>query len=67
MKITIEFDDQDDAITAMQGMDWKLIVWNLEQYLRYTIKHSDKDETDLHTVRDRLYELVNEYNLNLDV
>lgn len=67
MKVTIEFDDQDDAMTAMQGGDWKLIVWNLDQYLRYTIKHSDKDETDLQTVRDRLYELVNEYNLNLDV
>jgi hypothetical protein len=67
MKVTIEFDDQDDAITAMQGMDWKSTVWNLDQYLRYTIKHSDKEETDLQTVRDQLHGLLNEYNLNLDV
>jgi len=67
MKVTIEFDDQDDAITAMQGIDWKSTVWNLDQYLRYTIKHSDKEETDLQTVRDQLHELLNEYNLNLDV
>jgi hypothetical protein len=67
MKVTIEFDDQDDAITAMQGIDWKSTVWNLDQYLRYTIKHSDKEETDLQTVRDQLHGLLNEYNLNLDV
>lgn len=67
MKITIEFDDQDDAITAMQGFDWKLVVHSLDQYLRRTIKHSDKDESDLQAVRDRLYGLVNDYNLNLDV
>ena len=67
MKVTIEFDDQDDAMTAMQGGYWKLVVWKLDQSLRNHIKHSEKDETELQGVRDRLNELVNEYNLNLDV
>lgn len=67
MKVTIEFDDQDDAITAMQGGDWKLVVCKLDQSLRNHIKHSEKDESELQGVRDKLYELVNEYNLNLDI
>lgn len=66
MKVTIEFDDQDDAMTAMQGGDWKLLVWNLDQSLRNHIKHSEKDEPELQSVRDRLHELLNDFNLNLD-
>ena len=66
MKVTIEFDDQDDAITAMQGGDWKLVVWSIDQTLRYKIKHSEKEEPELQDVRDRLHELVNEYSLNLE-
>lgn len=67
MKVTIEFDDQDDAMTAMQGGDWKMVVWSLDQTLRYKIKHSEKEEPELQDVRDRLHELLNDYNLNLDV
>jgi len=67
MKVTIEFDDQEEAMIAMQGGDWKLVVWSLDQSLRNHIKHSEKDEPELQSVRDKLYELVNEYNLNLDV
>lgn len=66
MKVTIEFDDQDDAITAMQGGGWKMVVWSLDQTLRYKIKHSEKDEPEFQKIRDRLHELVNEYNLNLE-
>lgn len=67
MKVTIEFDDQEEAMTAMQGGDWKLVVWSLDQSLRNHIKHSEKDEPELQGVRDRLHELLNDYNLNLDV
>lgn len=66
MKVTIEFDDQEEAMTAMQGGDWKILVWNLDQSLRNHIKHSEKDEPELQSVRDRLHELLNDFNLNLD-
>jgi len=67
MKVTIEFDDQEEAMTAMQGGDWKMVVWSLDQTLRYNIKHSEKDEPEFQEIRDRLHELVNDFNLNLDV
>lgn len=65
MKVTIEFDDQYDAMLAMQSNDWKLLVSSLDYYLRNTIKHSDKDETVRQEVRDKLHELLSDYKLNL--
>lgn len=66
MKVTIEFDDQEEAMTAMQGSDWKLVVWSLDQTLRYKIKHSEKDKIELEEIRDRLHELLVDYKLNLE-
>lgn len=66
MKITIEFEDKESAIAAMQGNDWKQIVWDLDNDLRYIIKHSNEDETARQQVRDRLHELLNDYNLILE-
>lgn len=66
MKVTIEFEDYDDAMTAMQGSDWKLVVWSLDQTLRYKIKHSEKDKIELEEIRDRLHELLADYNLILE-
>ena len=66
MKVTIEFEDYDDAMTAMQGSDWKLVVWSLDQTLRYKIKHSEKDKIELEEIRDRLHELLADYKLNLE-
>lgn len=66
MKVTLEFDDQEEAMTAMQGSDWKLVVWSLDESLRYNIKHSEKDEPELQGVRDKLHELLADYNLILE-
>lgn len=66
MKVTLEFEDYDEAITAMQGGDWKLLVWNLDEYLRMTIKHSEKGEPELTNARHKLHELLNDYNLILE-
>lgn len=66
MKITLEFDDQEEAMTAMHGNDWKQIVLDLDNDLRYTIKHSDEDETARQQVRDRLHELLEDYKLILE-
>jgi hypothetical protein len=65
MKVTIEFEDQDEAMTALNAGYWKSVVFNLDQYLRNTIKHSDEDETVRQEIRDRLHELLSDYNLIL--
>lgn len=66
MKVTLEFEDYDEAMTAMQGGDWKLVVWNLDQSLRHTIKHSDKEEPEYEKVRQALHEFLADYKLNLE-
>jgi hypothetical protein len=66
MKVTLEFKNKEDALTAMQGNDWHQLVSDLDEYLRFTIKHSDKDEEDTQKVRDKLYELLSDYNLILE-
>jgi hypothetical protein len=66
MKVTLEFENQENAINAIQGTDWKFIVGNLDEKLRCNIKHSDKDEPELQEIRDYLHELLNDYNLILE-
>lgn len=66
MKVTIEFDDQYDAILALQANDWRLLINSLDQYLRNKVKHSEKDEPEIQSVRDKLHELISDYKLNLE-
>lgn len=66
MKVTLEFKNKEDAISAMQGNDWHQLVRDLDEDLRYTIKHSEKDETARQEVRDRLHELLEDYKLILE-
>ena len=66
MKVTLEFKNKEDAISAMRGNDWHQLVRDLDQSLRTHIKHSEKDEFELQSVRDKLHELLNDYNLNLE-
>ena len=49
-------------------MNWSLAMWDLEQYCRNEIKHreeyySEGEQEVLQTVRDKIVEIMNEYNL----
>jgi hypothetical protein len=66
MKVILEFENKEDAISAMRGNDWHQLVRDLDQSLRNHIKYSEKDETELQIIRDRLYELLSDYNLILE-
>ena len=39
MKITIEFDEEEDAKLALEAFDWKHTVLELDQLLRSITKH----------------------------
>jgi hypothetical protein len=41
MKITLQFDDMDDAKDAMNGGTYKMILWNIDQKLRNDIRRND--------------------------
>jgi hypothetical protein len=73
MKITIEFDEQEDAKLAMEAFDWKYTVMQLDQLLRSTTKHgvyqgreaSSEEYEMAHYIREQIREILNENNLTI--
>ena len=72
-KVTIEFDsfeDREEMESALNGAKWKMLVWDLDQYLRSELKYNDeitgKVYDALQKVRDHLHELKNESGLTLE-
>jgi hypothetical protein len=71
MKITIEYDDVEDAKLAMDAFDWKQIVLQLDELLRSTTKHGvyknrDASESELDMadyLREQIREFANDNNL----
>jgi len=65
MKITIEFDDQEDAKLALEAFDWKHTVMQLDQLLRSTTKHGfyqgREASTDEYNMADYLREQIREF------
>lgn len=70
-KIILEFDsieDANEARAALDGNNWKLLVWNLDKHLRNKVKHcpDNEDPEAYQAVRDKLHSLLQESNLNID-
>ena len=73
MKITIEFDEQEDAKLAMEAFDWKDTVFQLDQLLRETTKHGIYQNREASTeeyeiaeyLREKIREILNDNNLTL--
>ena len=71
MKITIEFDEADDAKLAMEAFDWKNTVLQLDELLRSTTKHGVYQNREATTdeykmaehLREKIREFVNDNNL----
>lgn len=55
-------EDQDDFTLCIHGKDFYSVLWDLDQFLRESIKYNNKDE--LQPVRDKLYQLMEESNLS---
>jgi hypothetical protein len=73
MKITIEFDNEEDAKLAMEAFDWKDTVFQLDQLLRETTKHniyqnreaSSEEYEMAEYLREQIREITNDNNLVL--
>ena len=71
MKITIEYEEQEDAKLAMEAFDWKDTVFELDQLLRQTTKHgiyqnrkaSEEEYAMADYLREQIREILNENNL----
>jgi hypothetical protein len=74
MKATLEFDEQDELMDAINGSKWRLIVWELDQDLRGIVKHGyfgsrEATEAEIEMAdycRTKLRELINDDGLNLE-
>ena len=76
-KIILEFDsieEQADARMALDGIKWKVAMWELDQLLRSVTKYGTFDgreatgaEQDMaEALREHIRDILNESNLNLD-
>ncbi len=63
-------DELEDARTALDGWKWKSSMWELDQWLRGEIKYNEKlsEATDVayQAVRDKIREILNDDNLNIE-
>ena len=72
MKVTIEFndDEKDDLQDALDGYKWKLVAWDLNQKLRTYMKYDETITEEQYEIVEKikkdLFELLDDYNLNLD-
>ena len=72
MKAILEFDlpeEEEQFSAANKGMDWALLNWDIEQYIRNRLKYqtekldtsSAKEELEL--LREKLYDIMAENGL----
>ena len=80
MKITIEFDgneEENDARTALDGYKWKLAMWDLDQELRNIVKYqnsiinhnqtaSSEEMDTADKIREKIRRLLENYNLSFN-
>jgi hypothetical protein len=76
-KIILEFDsieEQDDARMALDGVKWKVAMWDLDQLLRSATKYGTFDGREAtgaeqgmaEALREHIRDILNESNLNLE-
>ena len=72
-KVILEFDlieEKDDIEMAINGYKYRLVLWELDQYLRSETKYNDDlDEKTWDAydgVRNKIREIMNENTINFD-
>ena len=58
MKALLEFElpeDREEYVAASRGMEWALLVLDIDQFIRNKIKYEQDKDGILQLVRDRLY------------
>lgn len=61
MKATLEFnlpEESDEHRVAVQGMDWQMLLFEVDQKLRDTVKYGDSEQLADYAekIRDYIYE-----------
>ena len=70
-KVILEFnlpEEQEEFKTATSATDMSLTLWDFAQFLRQKIKYEELSESDYavyESVREKLYEIANEHNVEI--
>ena len=67
MKAILEFElpaDKENFDASAKGMDWALLVLDIDQFIRNKIKYEQDKDGILQLVRDRLHFNMEEKGLN---
>jgi hypothetical protein len=71
-KVTIQFDsveEQEDIKDALDGFKWRMIAWEMDEFLRTEMKYNEKltqsDYEFAEKIREELRERISSYNLSL--
>ena len=76
MKVTIEYDEKADAIDALNGTDWRIAMFELDQELRGMVKHgfdnygkelTESEIETYHKCRKMLHGWMEVYDLTFDL
>jgi hypothetical protein len=72
-KVTIEFDtieEQEDIRDALDGYKWRMVAWELDEFLRSEMKYNEKlsnlEYEFAEKTRQELRDRINSYNLSLE-
>jgi hypothetical protein len=74
MKATLEFNEYDELVDAINGAKWRLVVWELDQDFRGIVRkgyfgNREATEAEIEMAeyfRTKLRELISDDGLNLD-
>lgn len=55
MKITIEYDNEQDAIQALRAGNWSHAMWQLDQEIRSIVKHGYIGNRQAHDLEMEAY------------
>jgi hypothetical protein len=75
MKVTIEYEDKDEAIQALNADRWQGALWKLDQELRGIVKHGyigNREATDFeievyNKCREMLRDAMNDNDITFDL
>lgn len=60
MKVTIEYDNEQEAIQALNAERWQGALWKLDQNLRGIVKHGYIGNREAHILEIEAYEKCRE-------
>lgn len=69
MKITLEFENYEDAKDYIKGVDYYVSLWDFSQYLRLKLKHgfiTENESKVYEEVQKQFFSILEENNVNLN-